>query len=283
MRTVVTLAVGAALLLTAGCSAGQPSGAPRVSAALPGTASADSSAPASNPPAVSTRPASSRPASSRPASSRPASTHPASSASSPATGSAAVPAPHTEQIVRRPVTSTGRAAPGYTTVVLPASRDLLDCRQYPHFSNGSPSAVDDGIARCLPSMEYALACWKGPTATTALCYRNPWQRQVDRVNILGPLPATQAPKQPTPLGLVLGNGSRCWLRDGGAWSDLDGHPDMFGIYSCDGRTTVWASQQSDGINRTQAVWRVRVAPMSGHGRLRTVTVRTAYFVGTSRS
>jgi hypothetical protein len=167
--------------------------------------------------------------------------------------------------------------------VLPANRDLLDCRQYPHFSNGSPSAVDDGIASCLPSMEYALACWKGPTATTVLCYRNPWQRQVVRVNIEGPLPATQAPQQPVPLGLVLSDGARCQLRDGGAWADLDGHPELFGIYSCDDQTTVWGGRDSDVIDRTHALWSVRLAPMSGHGRLRRMTVRTAYFVGTSRS
>jgi hypothetical protein len=143
--------------------------------------------------------------------------------------------------------------------------------------------VDDGIAACGPSAAYALACWNGPTPTTALCYRNLWQRQVVRVNTSGPLPAQQAPRQPTPLGLVLSDGDRCRLRDGGAWTQPDGHPELFGTYSCDGQTVLWGSRGSDGIDRTEALWSVRLTPMSGHGHLRTVTVRTAYFVGTSRS
>jgi hypothetical protein len=143
--------------------------------------------------------------------------------------------------------------------------------------------VDNGIAACGPSAAYALACWNGPTATTALCYPNPWQREVVRVDTSGPLPVQQAPKQPMPLGLVLSDGARCSLRDGGAWSQLDGHPELFGTYSCDGQTAVWGARASDGIDRTQALWSVRLAPMSGNGALRTVTVRTAYFVGTSRS
>jgi hypothetical protein len=270
MRTIVPLAAAAALLLSVGCSAGQPSGSHRIRVAQPDTTRADSIAPASSPPVLATPPASTRPAA----------THPVSRASS-APSSTSVTPPHTEQVIRRPVTRTGRVAPGYTLVVLPADPYQLDCGG----SRGAfpaSSAVDDGIASCVPSVAYAVACWNGPTATTALCYRNAWQHQVDLINTYGRLPAEQAPKQPTPLGLVLSDGTRCWVRDGGAWAALDGHPELVGVYSC-GQDAVWATPLADGINRTRPLWSVRVAPMSGHGKLRTVAVRTAYFVGTSRS
>ena len=73
------------------------------------------------------------------------------------------------------------------------------------------------------------------------------------------------------------------MRGGGAWATLDGHPELSGSYSCKGAVAVWAGSGSDGIDRFRALWRVRLAPMSGHGQLHVMTVRTAYFVGTARS
>jgi hypothetical protein len=277
MRILVALTAAGAALLTAGCGTQQSTPRP-VSAGQPGTAGAVSNAPASNSPVLSAQSTSAHPTLTRPARADQAS----SPSMAPATSSATVTAPHTQLVIRRPVTGTGRAAPGYTVVALPADDYQIACGGLHAGDSPSPSAVDDGIASCGPSAAYALACWKGPTATIALCYRNPWQRQVDLIKASRPLGAQHAPQQPTPLGLVLSDGTRCWLRDGGAWSQLDGHPELFGSYSC-GHNVVWAPARSDGIDRTHAMWSVRVAPMSGHGRLRTVSVRTAYFVGTSRS
>jgi hypothetical protein len=168
-------------------------------------------------------------------------------------------------------------------VVAAAAGNELQCGGSRAGDYQSPVAVDAGAVACAPSAAYALACWNGPTATTALCLQDPWQRQVVQIKSGGRLAAQQAPRQPTPLGIVLSDGSRCLVRDGGAWTRLDGHPELSGTYSCAGGTAVWAATRSDGIDRSHSLWSVRVAPMSGHGQLRTLTVRTAYFVGTSHS
>lgn len=199
----------------------------------------------------------------------------------PASSGTTAPAPRTRQIVLRPVTSAGRAAPGYTTAFDPPDEEL-NCGGSRPGAGPSPVAVDAGIVSCGPSAAYALACWNGSSATTALCYRDPWRREVTQIHTGGRLPAERASELPLPLGLELSDGTRCSLRDGGAWATLDVRHDMFGIYSCRNGMAVWASSSSDIIDRSRALWNVRLAPMSGHGELHTATVRTAYFVGTSR-
>jgi hypothetical protein len=279
MPRPAALAALAALLLT-GCSAAAHSHPP-VSArsGQPGTVSI---APAG---ATATRPSTTAPATAAPSSTAPASTAPASSSAAPVTSrpsSTATPAPGTELVVRRPVTAHGRAAAGYKVVALEPD-DELSCGGSRPGLFPSPVAVDPGIVGCAPSAEYALACWQGPTTTTALCYRDPWQRQVVEVHTGGRLAAQPVPRQPSPLGLVLGNGVRCTLRDGGAWGTLDGHPDMFGTFGCTDRSVIWGVDHSDGIDRTSTLWKAWLAPGSGHGTLHPMTVRTAYFVGTARS
>lgn len=272
MRTALTLVAGATLLLT-GCGIGH---APRLIHAE----QSGSSHPVSVTPVNGLLPSPTRPASRPTSSTRPVPPVPSTSAA-PTTNPTAA-SPRTRQIVLRPVTDTGRAAPGYTTVVLSADHQL-DCGgSSRHHAYQSPVAVDTGPVACSPSSEYALACWNGPSATTALCYQDPWQRQVVQVHTGGRLPVERAPERPSPLGVVLSDGTRCSLRGGGAWALLDGHPDMYARYGCEGGMALWAGRRADGIDRAQPLWTVRLAPTSGHGRLRAATVRSAYFVGASR-
>lgn len=270
-------AAGAALLLAAGCTAQHPQAGRPVTGHSDGTV-AVSTAPVGQP-VTSSAATPSSPATSR--SSAISALPPAPTSPSSVSSSAAV--PRTRQVVLRPVTAAGRAASGYTTEVSSADQRLECGGSFSSFASQSPVTVDAGPVRCGPSAEYALACWNGPTATTALCYRNPWLRQVVTMRTLGRLPALRPPAQPSPLGLVLSDGATCSLRGGGAWANLDGHPEMYGTYACTGSISVWAGTGPDGVDRSRALWRVRLAPMSGHGRLHVLTVRTAYFVGTARS
>ncbi len=277
MRPLATLAAAAVLLLAAGCSSHathQPQTQTQTHQAAGPVATSPASA--ANP-AVRT--------SARPLPSAPASTtaSPPRASASRTSAPASTPAPRTQQIVRRPVTSRGRVVAGYTVVAdsVAARSDCGDGR--PGNAYQSPPAVDAGVVGCGPSAEYTPACWNGATATTAYCYRDPWQRQVVRINTAGRLPVLQPPATPSPLGLVLGNGVRCTLRVGGAWASLDGHPDMYGTYSCQGGDVIWGSDRSDGIDRTSPLWKVRLAPGTGHGTLHPMTVRTAYFVGTAQA
>lgn len=202
---------------------------------------------------------------------------PPSAARSSAPGlSSAAPRPHTVQIVLRPVTSHGTVAPGYTL-----SRHLDDsvsCIK----PDPSPVGVDQNITECSPSAEYAVACWAGPAPHTVLCYRNPFAKQVDLLSTSGSEPAAPAPVQPSPYALVLSDGRRCLVRDGGAWGSLDGHPGWYGTYGCaDGRYVLWGVGPSDGVDRNGSLWTVQLSAYSGHGPLRTVAVAAAYFVGTA--
>lgn len=190
--------------------------------------------------------------------------------------------PHTRQIVLRPVTETGRLAPGYTLTTEPPD-DQLSCGGSAYPPEPSTVAIDDGIAYCTPSAAYAVACWPGPTPDTARCFRDPWKHQVVQIGTQGSLPSVRAPRVPSPLGLELSDGARCSIRDGGAWGQPVGHPELYGTYGCDNGEDVWATRDNDGVSRTAALWTVQVAADAGRGPLHTVDVVSAYFVGTSRS
>jgi hypothetical protein len=277
MRTVLTIAAaGSALLLTAGCAAtvrdaAKDGGNPPASSTVP----ISSTVPASSAVATSSVPV---PHSTVPVSSSvPSSTVPTSTVPS-----STVPAPRTRQVVIRPVTAAGHVAAGFT-LAPPRADDGVDCGGTAPGVSPSPVAVDDGIAGCSPSAAYAVACWNGSVPNTALCFRDPWLRVVAELPDQGRLPVEKAPAVPSPLGLTLSDGSHCMIRDGGAWDSLDGHPDAFGTYSCADGLVVWGIRRSDGIDRSHSLWTVQVASGSGHGALRTMSVRTAYLVGTAAS
>ena len=70
---------------------------------------------------------------------------------------------------------------------------------------------------------------------------------------------------PDPFALVLDGGTRCTLRNGGAWGGrADGYE---GVYGCDdphaGLDVLWLPSQGAGtcIDRSSAVWTVKVGQL----------------------
>jgi hypothetical protein len=187
--------------------------------------------------------------------------------------------PATARIVVRPVTSAGTPAPG-VLVTSDQKAGTVDC----HTSEPSPGAVSRDIEFCSPSAAYAVACWKSATPQHVLCSRDPSSGRVYSLPRTGRFAATglAGKHKRAPLALVLGNGKRCSIRDGGAWSSLKGHPNWYGTYSCDGNSAVWSPQNAphSGVNESRSAWTVHVGSISGNGPVTIRTVRKAYFVGT---
>ncbi|HEU5270033.1 MAG TPA: hypothetical protein VFU36_08920 [Jatrophihabitans sp.] len=255
------------LLLVTGCTAGS-----RTSAGSPGPTGTQTSAGSAGP-TDSAGPTGQTTTVGQPAG-NPPSTPPASAAP---TRPAKPANPATSRVVIRPVTAAGRPAAGYSAV--PGPPGTVDCTV--PIGDASPVAVDDGIVECSPAAAYAVACWPTSTVRSVLCYRDPWSRRLTVLHTDGPVAVPAAGRTPSPLGLLLADGTRCWLRIGGAWGTLDGHPELYGTYGCDHQLAVWGLARADGIDRSTPAWTVRIAPMSGHGALRTTTVRAAYYVGTA--
>lgn len=183
----------------------------------------------------------------------------------------------TVKVVVRPVTSAGHVRSGFTVIGEPTGS--VDCS----VADPSPGAVNRNIEFCSPSAEYAIACWKAALAHHVLCMRDPRSHQVVRIPRLGAFASTDlAPfAQRAPLVMKLGDGDICSIRDGGAWSQLPGHPYLYGTYSCAHDGAVWASASAPhlGVDESTAVWHVRTAQF-GHSTLITRHVVKAWFVGT---
>jgi hypothetical protein len=178
------------------------------------------------------------------------------------------------------VTSTGQPAAGYT--LNSEGQSTVDC------AGAEPSsvAVSPNIDWCSPSAAYAVACWKAADGVAALCLRDPSVRQLVRLPLSGSFAVTGLPavRDTAPQLLVLSDGDRCMIRDGGAWSELPGHPSWAGTYACVRDGAVWAPPGAthNGVNESSPAWTVLTAPMSGQdARLTQHTVATAYFVGTA--
>jgi hypothetical protein len=174
------------------------------------------------------------------------------------------------------VTTDGRPAPGYH--VAPGDYpDALSCPALP-----SPASTSPGIYWCQPSAAYAIACWVDGTATadhTMLCLRDPLSRQLVRLRYGGNLAAVGAAVTPAPMALVLADGTACQLRDGGAWAQPTGRPDLFGRYFCGATVVVWGPRDGDGITHTATGWTVLTGDPAGTGVVRTQPVAKAIYVG----
>jgi hypothetical protein len=191
---------------------------------------------------------------------------------------AAAPAP-TVRVVVRPVTTAGRASAGFK--VHNESDDVVDCS----FADPSPGAVSRNIEFCSPSASYAIACWNAVSAHHVLCMRDPASKKVYKLSRTGQFAHTKlAPAaQRAPLLIVLTDGTRCDIRDGGAWGTLKSHPNWSGSYSCTRHGVVWASPHAkhNGVNESRTSWTVQTAAGTGAGKLHVRHVRRAYFVGTA--
>jgi hypothetical protein len=195
--------------------------------------------------------------------------HPPGNATHPSTA-----AGRTESVVLRPVTTEGVPSSGYRAV--PAT-DQVQCSS---IAEGSPVAVDDGIAFCTPTASFAVACWRAADTGHVLCLRDPWGQVVDELILTDDFGPVSAPPHPRPLALTLADGTHCTVRDGGAWSALAAHPDWSGTYYCGNAGVVWGPPNSNGIDESAPAWTVQIGSAAGDGPLRTVGVTSAYFVGT---
>ena len=153
-------------------------------------------------------------------------------------------------------------------------------------TTSSPSAVADNIYYCSPSAAGAGTCWPS-TADSLLCMTDPWDKQLHRVTYTGPLPHVQPPAVTDPFALLLDDGTRCFLRNGGAWGGRD--DGYVGVYGCDGagvnRAVLWLPSEGPGscINRSDPVWTVKVGQLGSPGESfpppQSRAVSTAWFAG----
>ena len=195
-------------------------------------------------------------------------------------GPAAADPPATEQISVMAVGPDGQPMNGYHES--PPEGNVVtvsDC-------TASPSATADNVYNCSPSAAGAGTCWPS-TPGSLLCVDNPWDKSMHRVAYNGALPPVQPIATPDPFALTLDDGTRCRLRNGGAWGwRADGYE---GAYWCgDPHANVnvlWLPSQGAGscIDRSSAVWTVKVGPLgSGDPSLpppQTRAVTSAWFAG----
>lgn len=190
------------------------------------------------------------------------------------------PAVPTERVVQRPVTRSGKVAPGFL-IFNPGGgvTDAAPCGM------ASRSAVDAGIDACSPASSGLGACWK-ETAYAALCMQQANRPKLIRVRV----PSSQfrrlpPPTHPVPQVLVLADGANCTLRLNGTNIPPADHPRWNAFYYCDHSLGIYGPLNGDGIDTTHTSWTVRVYHVYNSGSPRpggTQAVRTAYFVGTAR-
>src|ERR1700677_245784 len=182
------------------------------------------------------------------------------------------------------VDANGQPVNGYREV--PTSEDpsnvtnVFDC-------DVSPAAVANDIYYCAPDAAGADVCWPS-TPGTLLCLDDPWDKEVCRVAYAGPLSQVQPTPGPAPFALFLDDGTRCRLRNGGAWDVRD--DGLVGAYGCPNETPavlvpVTPKAGESAIDRSQPLWTVKVGSLGGgEPHLpppQTRTVTTAWFAGTS--
>ena len=178
----------------------------------------------------------------------------------------------TDETVVRPVTADGHAADGWKV-----RRELglkVSC------SDSSVAAVDDGIAACYPTVAYTPSCWNS-AHRTLLCLRDPLEHRLVRVKRDGRFSQHAAPARVRPQALVLGNGDRCNMRFGGAWSAPASHPQWVGFYFCDHGSVYAPGGSRDGIIKKDNPWRVRIWVEGTEGKIVQRKVAEAYYVGTA--
>jgi hypothetical protein len=176
------------------------------------------------------------------------------------TATTQVPAPTTPpligtQVIDTPAVVNGQPANGYTAdPSSPDDNEVFAC-------GSSPAALDDGIYDCAPSAAGADVCWPS-TRGSLLCIEDPWDHMLRRVSYTDPLPHASRSSPAVPFALLLDDGTRCRLRNGGAWGGRD--DGLYGAYGCytDNRI-VLAGETTPAIDDSQPVWTVKVGPLGG--------------------
>jgi hypothetical protein len=205
----------------------------------------------------------------------------ATSAATGATPSPVASGSATRRVDLAPVDPHGNPAAGWTVGTTYEDASPIDCRPAGQ-PTPSPAAVSPGIYACWPSAATADTCWPAARPLRMLCLIDPFSRVVEMLSVSAAVGPVARPSAPVPLGLVLENGARCRLRDGGAWAPPAAQPSYVGYYSCGQRGGfVFAPRDSPtgGIDRSQPRWTVEVGDFTGP--LTRIGVRTAYYVTTA--
>lgn len=174
------------------------------------------------------------------------------------------------------VDKLGNPAPGYE---VEASDGFVEsCYASP--------AGGEGLASCSPTAAGADVCWVDSDRVTLLCGTDPWEKKLVRMTSDEEIGTLTPKPTPDPWGLVLADGARCRLRNGGSWGGrADG---WVGAYSCDrgeGEYVLVDQNAPDTVvDRSGPVWHVRIGALGGADEQfpapTPIAVTTAYFAGT---
>ncbi len=128
----------------------------------------------------------------------------------------------------------------------------------------SPSAVANDIYYCSPTAAGAGTCWPS-TPESLLCVGDPWSAQLHRVSYAGQLPQVQPTATPDPFAVVLDDGTRCLLRNGGSWGGRD--DGYVGVYGCgdpgSNLAVLWLPSAGPGtcFDRASPLWTVQLGQL----------------------
>jgi hypothetical protein len=199
-----------------------------------------------------------------------------------AIGSAIAEPPATQVITTVAVGPNGEPINGYQEAPSDGNvTSVSDC------TVPSPSAVADDIYSCSPSAAGANVCWPSSPGSL-LCMDNPWTKRLHRVSFSGALPHVQPSAITDPFALTLDDGTRCELRNGGAWGGRD--DGYVGVYGCQAAANsnlavLWLPSTGPGtcVDRSQPAWTVKVGELGTPGERfpppQTRTVTTAWLAG----
>ncbi len=200
----------------------------------------------------------------------------------PAAGPAAADPPATQVITVVAGGSDGQTRNGYHVAAGPSN-----VGQVSGCSDSSQAAAADNVYSCAPSAADAGTCWPS-TPGSLLCVDNPWDRQLHRVTYSGQLSPVHAPATPDPFALTLDDGTRCLLRNGGAWGGrADGYVGLYGCGADGGENpaVLWLPGQGAGscIDRSSPAWTVKVGRLGSPDAVlpppQTRTVNQAWLAG----
>lgn len=179
-------------------------------------------------------------------------------------------APRTSTVLVAAVDGVGKPAPGYRVVDTHAT--VVACSRYiGHFDH-------DFLYTCSPAAAGADVCYSAGRARQLLCLASPWDRTLRKYAT--DAEATQSEPAPERIfGLLLDNGDRCRIRNGGAASAPAGHPELVPYYFCSSGAAVWAKAGQDPVDHGRPLWTVLAGPIDGP--LKTRAVSSAYVVTTA--
>ncbi|WHT22566.1 hypothetical protein N8J89_16330 [Crossiella sp. CA-258035] len=136
------------------------------------------------------------------------------------------------------------------------------------------------IVSCGSTAQGADVCWLAPDRTGLLCASDPWHKTLRSFTVAAPVVRQTRAGAGEPWALVLADGSRCRLRNGGSWP---GRADDYrGAYSCTGATEfVLTKYGAQHVDRSRPAWTVLVGDLGTDQQRfpppKKMAVTTAYF------